>query len=119
MTGDHNKQSEALTTELKMYGGFGLVDMAMRLAEQRGAAKYPTQNLEGFWTELKCLPADRDRALGDEAEMFPISREYYNIIDCIVEGHQWRAEKEFNSCARCHAVKANRDFKPGEFHSGR
>lgn len=44
---------------------------------------------------------------------------YYAIIDCIAVGHRWRAEKEFNSCGRCHEVKANRDFKPGEFHRGR
>jgi hypothetical protein len=43
---------------------------------------------------------------------------YYDIVDCITFGHQWRAEIEFNSCARCRAVKANRDFKPGEFHRG-
>lgn len=37
---------------------------------------------------------------------------------CRWSGHRWRAEKEFNSCARCHTSKANRDFKPGEFQRG-
>lgn len=36
---------------------------------------------------------------------------------CRLFGHQWRAEKEFNSCARCHTSKANRDFKRGEFQT--
>lgn len=38
---------------------------------------------------------------------------------CRLVGHCWQAEKEFNSCRRCHTSKANRDFKPGEFHSGK
>jgi hypothetical protein len=89
----------------------GLALMAMRLAGRRLYDwEIIPQHVVG--------PVSR-KAAGRYPAAHPFAFEYYKIIDCITNGHQWRAEKEFASCGRCHATKAMRDFKPGEYHRGR
>jgi hypothetical protein len=60
----------------------GLAGMAMSLAERR-AVESGHRAVMGFWTDLKLTPCDR----GDlNPALYPISAEYYAILDRISRG---------------------------------
>lgn len=56
----------------------GLVDMAMRLAEQRGG-------VIGFWTIHRIPPCERCQV---SPAIHPVSHAYYQIIDRITRGEK-------------------------------
>ena len=92
----------------------GLAVMAWRLACQRG---YNDPDALSTFHMHRKRPSPKD--LAAMLACNSANGHYFQLIDCVTYGHEWRAEKEFNCCARCRMVKANRDFKPGEFHRGR
>jgi hypothetical protein len=58
----------------------GLARMAMQLAEERGPGR-----LSGYWSSLGLPPADREPAFSRPKD-YPISCEYYRIIDRLSRG---------------------------------
>jgi len=61
----------------------GLVDMTMRLAEQRAQALSGGWSVVGFWTIHKIAPCDRAVL---NPKIHPVSAEYYRIIDRLSRG---------------------------------
>lgn len=72
----------------RFFGGIGLIDLAMRLAEQRGSKRFQTQDLDGYWSVYRQAPAPRYVVDLVSEDCCPVSREYYIIIDRISRGEK-------------------------------